>query len=164
MKNVLFLIVLFFFTTSLSAQLTKYKFSELETLQMQEPKPVLVFVTADWCSYCQLTENTTFKNSEVIDLINEQFYFVELNVAEKEDIEFFGKVYRFRSTGYKTGSHELAEAFAYNENGALYPTTVIFNKEQEVLFKKQEFLKTEEILKVGKKLSDDGERRNLIVR
>lgn len=154
MKNLFILIILFFLATSLSGQLTKYKFSDLEALQMQEPKPVLVFVTADWCAYCQLTENTTFKNAEVIDLINEQFYFVELNVAEKEDIEFFGKVYRFKSTGYKTGSHELAEAFAYNEKGSLYPTTVIFNQEQEVLFKKQEFLKTEEILKVGKKLSD----------
>ena len=145
-------LIFLFFATQYHAQLKKYSFAQVEALQKIEERPVMVFVTADWCSYCQMTKIKTFENAEIIKNINEKFYFIELNQNEKETIHFMGKTYQYISNGYKTGSHELAQALTKNNVENLYPTTIVYDRKNQLLFKKQEFLKIEDVVILSKSL------------
>ncbi|MFC6268328.1 thioredoxin family protein [Frigoriflavimonas asaccharolytica] len=151
MKNFSLLIILFI-TSQINAQLIKHTFAEVEELQKTEQRPVMVFVTADWCNYCQLTKVKTFSDKKVEKIINEKFYFVELNQNEKSTIQFMGKEYGPVINGYKSGNHQLADALTRNGGENLYPTTIVYTAENELLYKKQELLKVDDILNLREKL------------
>ena len=53
-----------------------YSFQEVDSLQQLSPRPVMVFVHTDWCKYCLMMEETTFKNEELIRELNLNFYCV----------------------------------------------------------------------------------------
>lgn len=59
-------------------QLNVMTFQQIEERQSNELKNVIVFIHTDWCNYCKAMENTTFKNKEVIEKLNKDFYVVTL--------------------------------------------------------------------------------------
>lgn len=151
MKNLVALL-LFILSFQINAQIKKYKFEDLEALQKIEERPVMVFVTADWCSYCLMTKVKTFNNGEVASFINEKFYFVELNQNENKPIEFMNKLYYPVSNGLKTANHELAELLTQSEGTNIYPTTIVYNNDNELIYKKQKYLEAAEIFTIIKTL------------
>ena len=71
------------------AQLKAYSFEEAEQLSLENPKPIVVFVHTNWCKYCKMMENTTFKNKELINELNANFYFVLFDAESKTYILLF---------------------------------------------------------------------------
>jgi thioredoxin-related protein len=137
-KKLLFLFI-FFGHFTIYAQESKGKevlniftFEEVEKLHQQIPKPILVFLYSDWCKICFGMKKTTFKNQEVIKLLNNNFYFVNLNGEEKKDITFLGKVFTYKPTGANTGMHELATQLGTVKKIIAYPTTIILNTAVEI--------------------------------
>ncbi len=139
-------IVLFFSVQNLNAQeLKKVTFEELPTLQAQENRPVLVFLTADWCMYCKRVKHTAFEQNDIIASLNKDFYFIEFDGENKKPVTFLGQVYEYKPTGPNTGTHELAALLA-TENGELsYPTFLILNAKFELLYRYAGYMKTSEI-------------------
>jgi thioredoxin-related protein len=138
MKKLLFLFI-FFGHFTIFAQENKEKevlniftFEEVEMLQQQKPKPILVFTYTDWCKICFGMKKTTFKNEEVIRLLNEKFYLIYLNGEEKKDIAFLGKIFKYKPTGANTGTHELASELGTVKKKIAYPTTIILNTAFEI--------------------------------
>jgi thioredoxin-related protein len=117
------------FSQNKKASLKVHTFSEMEELQQQKSKPILVFIYSDWCKICHGMQKTTLKNNEVIQLLNENFYFVKLNGEEKKDIHFLVKTFVYKPTGTNTGIHELANELASKKKRIAYPTTTILNSE-----------------------------------
>jgi len=70
----LLLIILLTATTLFSAQVKWAKDfkSGIETAK-KEKKPVLFIISRDTCKYCVLLEDTTFKNKQVIEVLNRDF-------------------------------------------------------------------------------------------
>ncbi|MFT5257053.1 MAG: thioredoxin-related protein [Arenicella sp.] len=112
--------------------LTIFTFEEVEKLQQQKPKPILVFLYTDWCKICFGMKKTTFKNRKVIQLLNEKFYFIKLNAEEKQDITFLGKMFTYKPTGTTSGMHELAAELGTIKKTIIYPTTIILNTVFEI--------------------------------
>lgn len=137
MKKYILLFVLFFgcfaaFAQSEKTKLTIYTFSEVEKLHQQKPKPIVVFIYTDWCKICHGMKRNAFKNNDVIDLLNNQFYFVKLNAEQKEDITFLGKTFVYKPSGNKTGVNELAIELASIDGKISYPTATILNTSLEI--------------------------------
>ncbi|MFQ3297985.1 MAG: thioredoxin-related protein [Polaribacter sp.] len=137
-KKLLFLFI-FFGCFTIYAQELKGKevlniftFEEVEELQQQTPKPILIFLYTDWCKICFGMKKTTFRNTEVIKLLNDNFYFVKLNAEEKKDITFLGKMFTYKPTGTNTGMHELAAELGTIKKTIIYPTTIILNTVFEI--------------------------------
>ena len=137
-KKLLFLFI-FFGCFTIYAQERKGKevlniftFEEVEEIHQQIPKPILVFLYTDWCKICFGMKKTTFKNQEVIKLLNNNFYFVKLNAEEKQDITFLGKIFTYKPTGINTGMHELAVELGTIKKTIIYPTTIILNTVFEI--------------------------------
>jgi|TARA_B110000977_G_scaffold194569_1_gene271424 thioredoxin-related protein len=132
-KELLFLFIFFGCFTNYAQEnkgkedLNIFTFEEVEKLQQQKPKPILIFLYTDWCKICFGMKKTTFKNREVIQLLNEKFYFIKLNAEEKKDITFLGKIFTYKPTGTTSGMHELATELGTIKKTIIYPTTILLN-------------------------------------
>lgn len=142
------LIAVMFLPLLAFSQLQTYSFSQLDSLQKTEKKNIVVFIHTDWCKYCQSMKNTSFKDKEVIQLLNENFLFADLNAEEKQDIIFNGYTFKYKPTGASTGINELAEQLGTVNGKVSYPTLCILNSEHEIIFQYNQFLSSADLLKV----------------
>ncbi|WP_186645866.1 protein-disulfide reductase DsbD family protein [Fluviispira vulneris] len=62
-----------------------YNFNEAKKLAMQTNKPILFDVWADWCTACLEMKETTWKDKELIEIINKNFIAVQLDFTQSPD-------------------------------------------------------------------------------
>ncbi|WP_405563028.1 thioredoxin family protein [Polaribacter sp. Asnod6-C07] len=153
MKSKVLIIIFFFGCFALKAQHSEikpkeYSFSEVESLQKNDPKPLFIFIYTDWCKICEGMKKTTFKNNEVISLLNNQFYFIKLNGEEKNDITFLGKTFFYKPSGNKTGTNQLAKELAFIGGKISYPTTTILNSKFEIDIQVDSFINSKKMKKI----------------
>jgi len=152
MKKLLCILLIFFWATStVLAQLKTYTFEEAEELSKENPKPFVVFVHTSWCSYCRMMENSTFKDPEIIQLLNADFYFVPLDAETKSSIHFNNHTFSFKPKGQNTGIHELATALATIDSKVVYPTITILQADYSIVFQKHSFINSKQLVIILKK-------------
>ncbi|MFY0688043.1 MAG: thioredoxin family protein [Cyclobacteriaceae bacterium] len=108
-------------------------------------RPVVVFLHTDWCKYCQAMKQTTWKNKEVLDAL-EDYYFISFDGESKDPVEFLGKTFKYRPTGKKTGIHDIATQLGSIDGQVNYPTTVILSPNYEILFQHNAYLPAKDML------------------
>ncbi len=121
MKN-LFTILLIVISTCCFGQLKTVSLSQLDSLMVHEPRPVYVFVHTEWCNVCLMMEETTLKDKQIINLLNEHFYSIFFN-PEKEAVP--------KKLLPTINTHKI------------YPSSIFFNSDFEFLAKKEGLLKKE---------------------
>jgi len=144
MNKILFIILLI--SQLCFSQLKTYTFEEVDTLSVK--KPMIVFLHTDWCKYCKAMENTTFKNQKVIEELNANYYFVSFNAESKQSIKYQNQIFNYKSTGKKTGIHELAEALGKYKHKVVYPTTTVLNVKNEIIFQHPSMLRAKGFLRL----------------
>lgn len=144
-------IALLFLTFGLSIQLTAQdatinwlSFEELEEKYRVEPKPMLLFLHTDWCKYCRIQENTTFKDKEIIEIMNKEVYAVKFDAESKEDFVFFGREYSYSE---EDGFHSLA-TYLGGEKKLSFPTTVILDKMMDPIYRRSSVINKEEMKRI----------------
>jgi len=153
MKKWVYIVLIFFWAIPSSfAQLKTYSFEEAEKLSKENPKPFVIFIHTSWCKYCQIMENSTFKNTEIIHFLNTDFYFIALDPESKEEILFNYHTFKFKPKGHKTGIHELATELATIDSQVVYPTISILEPDFSIVFQKHSFLNAMELLAILKKI------------
>ena len=70
-------------------------------------------------------DKTTFKDPEVVKMLNENFYPVKFNAEQREAITFNEKKYEYMASG-RRGVHQLAYALLDGKTG--YPSFVILDE------------------------------------
>ena len=156
-KTLLFIFIFFGCFTTYAQKTQKEEtlktltFTEVEKLQQENPKPIVVFISTEWCKICFGMKRTTFQNKDVIQLLNNNFYFIHLNGEEKETLLFYGKEFNYKPTGVKTGVHELAIALAGTDKRIAYPTTTILNTSLEITTQIVGYIKSREMKRILKK-------------
>ncbi|MEO5966794.1 MAG: thioredoxin fold domain-containing protein [Ferruginibacter sp.] len=133
---------------SVSAQLISHPLQHIDSLQNINKRYIVVFIKTDWCTYCNTMSNTTFKNYDVVNTLNNKFYFSELNAEDKQEIKFNLQTYKFIPSGIKTGIHELAQHLGKIKGEVFYPSICILNKNYEIIFQWNELLSASELLKI----------------
>ena len=128
------------------AQLSTVSFSQLDSLQKSEKRPVVVFIHTDWCRYCHLMKQTCLKNDQIKSMLTNKFYFLELNAEEKKDVWFHNSRFRFKPTGINTGIHELAGQLATIDKNISYPTICVLNDMYEIIYQQTGFIPPENLL------------------
>ena len=63
----------------------------------QQDKPVMVFLTAFWCGYCQHMDETSLSNDEVIALLNAFFIPIRVEESQRPDVDL-----RYNQNGWPT--------------------------------------------------------------
>jgi len=130
----LFLLIFFFGVTSTGfCQLKGRTFEEVDALQQTQKRKIIVFIHTDWCQYCQRMKSTTFKNQEIIEKLNSDFYFVDFNAEEKREITFNNQIFKYKPTGNNVGVHELALQLGTINNQIVYPVLCVLNEKNEIV-------------------------------
>lgn len=145
LRFLLFLMVSCFSLVECFGQPREVTFSQLEVLMKEDPKPVVVFLHTDWCSYCALMERKTFSDKEVQDNLDENFYFVSFNAETESDIYFRKHLFSFKKKGIKSGVHELALALG-KENA--YPAVVVLNEDYQIIYQHFAYMRPVEMNKL----------------
>ena len=151
-KSVVILLVSLVSAEFSFSQVKQVKFEELDSLQAVQPRLVVVFLHTAWCKFCNTMKNTTFKNKEVEDLLNKKFYFLALDVEQKNAIAFRGHSFKYKPNGTTTGVHELAEQLGSIEGELAYPTLSFLNPGYEIIYQRAGFVSAKDFIGILKKL------------
>jgi thioredoxin-related protein len=131
------------------AQLKMHTFEHAEKLSIENQKPFVIFIHTNWCKICKMMENTTFKNKEIINLLNQNFYFISFNAENKNDILFNKNTFKFKPKGTNFGIHELAELLS----NQTYPTITILNSDYTISQQIESFVNTKTLFQILEKTS-----------
>jgi len=136
------------------AQLQIYQFEQIDSLQKIQPRPVFIFIYTTWCKYCAAMEQITLKDKSNIVALNEKYYCILLDAETKQDIFFNNHLFKYRATGDKTGSHELAEQLAFINGQIAFPTICILNLKKEIIFQHSNYISSADLKPILCSLSD----------
>ncbi|WP_234047693.1 thioredoxin domain-containing protein [Chryseobacterium paridis] len=109
-------------------------FSELETLHDGHPKPVIIHLYTGWCAICKIESFNLNKDKDLVNLINDHFYFINFEAEKTKDkIRFEGKEFNYLPNG-NSGIHELALALSKNKSQPVYPLWIILDADQNLVY------------------------------
>ena len=151
-KTITLVLISILLVQSSFGQVRQVRFEQLDSLQKTERRPVVVFLHTSWCKYCTTMKNTTLVNKEVQELLDQNFYFVSLNVEEKGAIFFRGHTFKYKPTGTTTGVHELAEQLGTVNGTLAYPGTCFLNADYEIIYQREGYIQQKEFLEILGKL------------
>ncbi|AKK73337.1 thiol:disulfide interchange protein [Chryseobacterium sp. P1-3] len=116
------------------SQIKTGTFSEMETLQKENSKPVIIHLYTDWCAICKIEFFRLNKDKNLVGMINDHFYFVHFEPEKtKEKIHFQGEDFYYLSNG-NSGIHELALALSRNKNQPVYPLWIFLDKNRNLVY------------------------------
>jgi len=124
--SLLFLCPLFSFAQETQSEIEWMSWTEAMEANAKNPKKIYVDLYTKWCGYCKKMDNTTFKDQEVIQAMNEDFYAVKFDAEQKDPIEFMGHTFTYEKAG-KRGVHMLA--YSLTSGKLAYPTFVLLDED-----------------------------------
>lgn len=105
-----------------------YTFEQADSLFKINPKPLLIDVYTEWCSWCKHMMKTTFAHKDLASYINKNFYPVRFDAETLDTIYFNNEKYINNGIGKKP-KHELASKLL---NGRFsFPTIVFIDKQRK---------------------------------
>ena len=154
MKKLAMLIFFFGITSSGFCQLQNRTFEEIEALQQIQNRKKIVFIHTDWCQFCHRMKQTTFKNQEIIQKLNSDFYFITFNAGEKRDITFSNQTFKYEPTGNNVDVHELALQLGTMNNQIVYPVLCVLNDQNEIILQYNSYLSPSDFKLLLEKLKE----------
>lgn len=154
MKKLAILIFFFGITSNGFCQFQGRSFEAIDSLQQIQKRKIIVFIHTDWCQYCQKMKSTTFKNQEIIQSLNSDFYFIDFNAEEKRDISFSNQTFKYQPTGNNVGVHELALQLGTMNNQIVYPVLCVLNEKNEIILQYNNYLSPKDFKLLLEKLKE----------
>lgn len=99
-------------------------------------------------------KSTTFKNQEIIQSLNSDFYFIDFNAEEKKDISFNNQTFKYQPTGNNVGVHELALQLGTMKNQVVYPVLCVLNEKNEIILQYNNYLSPKDFKLLLEKLKE----------
>ncbi|AZB08520.1 thioredoxin family protein [Chryseobacterium sp. G0162] len=148
-----FILFLMFVPCLYLSQMKTGTFSELERLQKDSPKPVVIHLYTDWCSVCKIESFRLNKDKELVEMMNNNFYLIHFEAEKtKEKINFQGQEFEYLSNG-NSGIHELALALSKNKEQPVYPLWIFLDKNQNLVYYQEGLLSPEKMKQKLKEIS-----------
>ena len=96
----------------------------------EENKKIIVDLYTQWCGWCKKMDKTTFRDSIIVDYINDNYVAIKFDAEHRDDIQIKGQTYKFTKGGLR-GYHALAAKMTHGQ--LRYPTIVFLNEEAQVI-------------------------------
>lgn len=106
------------------------KIQDLEQIQKQNPKKVIIDVYTDWCKWCHVMDDKTFTDPELKKHLLSEYHLVKLNGEDKSKLQFKGQQYDFVKGG-RRGYNQLAATLL--KGNLAFPSFVVMDENLEVV-------------------------------
>jgi thioredoxin-related protein len=109
---------------------TSIEWLDLETAadrNKEEKKFFFIDIYTDWCGWCKKMDQSTFKDSAVVDYMSEHFYAVKMNAESKDPIAYKEVLYEYKMFNGK-GYNELAVNLLSGKMS--FPSFVVLSKKE----------------------------------
>lgn len=128
-------------------------FQQLNDSLKIKPKKVFVNFYADWCVYCKKMEGTTFTDSNLVKVLNRDFYAVKMNVESRDTIEFGEQIFFNKRVKRVNPVHEIPLLMA-SQKGKPFslPAFVLFDENFIAVSRYFQFLSADELSFIIKKI------------
>lgn len=94
-------------------------------------KKFFIDVYTHWCGWCTRMDQTTFKDSAVIAILNKYFLPVKLDAERKDTVVYDGQTFVNPNPGGSRSSHQLASSLLKGQMS--YPSFVLLNEKEEMI-------------------------------
>lgn len=111
-------------TIPVLAQQGPVTFAHLQDSMAVHPKPIVVKIYTDWCSYCKMQDMQIKRSPALQQLLSDKYYYVTLNAESRQPIVFNDTTYSFIPYGTQ-GMHALAAKLL--QHHAAYPAWVVLD-------------------------------------
>ncbi|WP_413532015.1 thioredoxin fold domain-containing protein [Empedobacter brevis] len=118
--------IFFLSSLTLNAQITLEKFNADFN---KKPKPILLYFSTNWCSYCMIQKKQIKKDDELLQLLDNEIYFIEFDAETKKSIIFLNKEYEPKSNGK---IHSFLEEFIDQNEQISYPYWVLISEDFKI--------------------------------
>ena len=140
-------------SSNISAQNSKINwitFAQLEDSLAIKPKKVFISFYAEWCVYCKKMDRTTFKNNDVIHILNANYYAVKMDAESKDTIVFDGVTYSNKQLGKnRRPTHEIPLLLAKRkEKPFSLPVNLILDKNFRIVKRYFNYISPDEMIKL----------------
>lgn len=128
-------------------------FQQLEDSLNIKPKKVFISFYADWCVYCKKMDETSFKNNEIIKILNSNYYAVKMNAESKDTIFFDGKPYINQQIGKsRRPTHQIPLLLASRKTKTFtLPANIVLDKNFKIMARYFEYLSPKKLSIILKK-------------
>ena len=99
----------------------------------EQKKYVFLNFHADWCTYCHVLNNTTFKNPSVIEELNRNFISVRIDTESKEIISWKGEKISYNEFSAGMGVFSLPTFLFLDERCEIIGSYPYFADEEMML-------------------------------
>ncbi len=136
MKNLQLILLFTVLVTvnSFAQEINWVSLGEAMELQKKTPKKIMMDVYTNWCGPCKMLDKNTFRNADVVNYVNKNYYAVKFNGEGNDSINFNNKV--FTNPNYKAANknrRNSAHEFARYLQIQAYPTIVFFDENGGVI-------------------------------
>ena len=125
-------------------------FEQLDDSLARKPKKTFIYFYADWCVYCKKMEKNAFKNAEIIEKLNSDFYAVKMNAESTDTITFEGQnFYNQQAEIMRNGIYQIPLLLASRENLEFsLPVILILDEKFRVKNREFEYLTTKKMMEL----------------
>lgn len=125
-------ICLIIISSTATAQIQLQTLKELNDSMQKDPRPVLFFLSAEWCSYCHLQkkELKAFFESPA-----KPFYYLEFDIENKQPACFNHRYFSYKPNGVQTGIHEFAVFLSGTREGVQCPAWILIDAGYNFIFR-----------------------------
>ncbi len=149
MKNIFLTLFLLLGTLSIQAQEIKWlTLDEAIARQKKNPKPIFMNVYTDWYEPCKMLDNETFKDPDVIDFVNKNYYAVKFNAEGNIKLTYKGISYDNPSYDSNRRGRNSAHEFTKFLKVSGYPSMYILDKNGNVTQNVVGYKTDKELLKI----------------
>ena len=152
MKKLLIIALSFTLYSNSYSQVNWVSMEEAQELSKKEPRKIIVKLYTSWCGWCGKMDKDTFAKKKIYEYINKKYYAVKFDGEYKGDVNFNGKVYKFKKKG-KRGHNELTEKLTNNKLS--YPSNSFINEQNQIISVIPGYHKPKDFLPMLKYIGED---------
>ncbi|WP_347373704.1 thioredoxin family protein [Aequorivita sp. Q41] len=105
-------------------------FEQLEDSLQKNPKKVFIHFYADWCTPCLKMQREVFTDDRIIEMLNNNYYALKMNVESKDTIYFGNEVFINKRARRRNPVHQIPLLMASQKGKPFTLPALIFLDEK----------------------------------
>jgi thioredoxin-related protein len=135
MKSIIYILIILTSLTAFAQEKINWiEFEDLPSLQAQNPKPIFIYIYADWCVYCKKMERVSFKKQANVNSLNQNYCALKFDIETEKSFKFQGREFFNQETKtQRQPEHDLAKFLTGKQNQISLPAIIILDSDYNIL-------------------------------